>query len=553
MTTFDRTARLRLALAETDSLFRMGLQRYLRQYTDWQIVVETGDISQIIELIEQHQAAAGLPDLLILGLPGNPETAANTVAVLRSLKQTFPYLRILLLAALEDTVLEEAWWMGIEGCCWRSGGETELVEAIWQVAAGQTYWAAGMKAAALGQSSGRSGGSGAGSEPAWMQIDRALQVIEQQLRSPKTSPLARLVLQGRRRELRASRWITRKLLRGVPAQPVLQPVSTEPIAQIAAEVNVGGLQLSNLFDRLAAKLRYPLENRTASALEIDILRLDRKRELFYLVLRKFETVIDELRFSQVAADELAQQRQSVLVDLWQAVLTDFFGKYYQVSVGGQDMPVVATLTQRQQRVETDILNQIPLVPELLGFLLFQQPLQVDNQFFPASSPVAVAQAEAILENLAIQVANAVIQPLLNQFADVEAIKQGFYDRQRLSTRDIERFRNDLSWRYRLDRYVNNPASIFESQYQLLILTEAGIERKDIYSPRRQELDALSGIPYAITLLLEVRDAVAPRLQSATAFVGSGLVYVLTEVIGRGLGLVGRGIIKGIGNALGDRR
>lgn len=555
MTTFDRTARLRLALAETDSLFRMGLQRYLRQYTDWQIVVETGDISQIIDLIEQYQATAGLPDLLILGLPGKPETTANTVAVLRSLKQAFPYLRILLLAALEDAVLEEAWWMGIEGCCWRSGGETELVEAIWQVAAGQTYWAAGMKAAALGQSLGRASGSrnNARSEPVWMQIDRALQIIDQQLRSPKTSPLARLVLQGRRRELRASRWITRQLLRGVPAQPVLQPSSTEPIAQIKADVNVGGLQLANLFDRLAAKLRYPLDNRTASPLEIDILRLDRKRELFYLVLRKFETVIDELRFSQVAADELAQQRQSVLVDLWQAVLSDFFGKYYQVSVGGQDMPVVATLTQQQQRVEADILNQIPLVPELLGFLLFQQPLQVDNQLFPASSPVAVAQAEAILENLAIQIANAVIQPLLNQFADVEAIKQGFYDRQRLSTRDIERFRNDLSWRYRLDRYVNHPASIFESQYQLLILAEAGIERKEIYAPRRQELDALSGIPYAITLLMEVRDAITPRLQTATAFVGSGLVYVLTEVIGRGLGLVGRGIIKGIGNALGDRR
>jgi hypothetical protein len=135
---------------------------------------------------------------------------------------------------------------------------------------------------------------------------------------------------------------------------------------------------------------------------------------------------------------------------------------------------------------------------------------------------------------------------------VEAIKQGFYDRQRLSTREIERFRNDLSWRYRRDRYVTEPLAMFESQYALFVLTELGIDQQLIYAPRRQELESLTGIPFAVTLLWEVRDAVAPRLRTATAFVGSGLVYVLTEVIGRGLGLVGRGILKGIGNAFQER-
>jgi hypothetical protein len=67
------------------------------------------------------------------------------------------------------------------------------------------------------------------------------------------------------------------------------------------------------------------------------------------------------------------------------------------------------------------------------------------------------------------------------------------------------------------------------------------------------LEGLSGVPWLVTFGLELRDALTPRLRSATAWVGSGLVYVLTEVVGRGLGLVGRGIIKGIGNALQERR
>ena len=56
---------------------------------------------------------------------------------------------------------------------------------------------------------------------------------------------------------------------------------------------------------------------------------------------------------------------------------------------------------------------------------------------------------------------------------------------------------------------------------------------------------------AVTVALEARDAIAPRLRSAVSFVGSGLIYVLTEVIGRGIGLVGRGILKGVGTAWQD--
>ena len=52
---------------------------------------------------------------------------------------------------------------------------------------------------------------------------------------------------------------------------------------------------------------------------------------------------------------------------------------------------------------------------------------------------------------------------------------------------------------------------------------------------------------AITIVLEVRDAISPRLKSATGFIGTLMVYLLTEIIGRGIGLVGRGVIKGIGN------
>jgi hypothetical protein len=165
----------------------------------------------------------------------------------------------------------------------------------------------------------------------------------------------------------------------------------------------------------------------------------------------------------------------------------------------------------------------------------------------------MARMELLLQNVMLQIANAVMQPLLNRFGDVVTIKQTFYDKRLLSSRDVERFRNDLSWKYRTDRLFASPTAIFESQFNLLVLTDNGISKTAIYAPRSDELAQLSGLPFLVTLALEARDAIAPRLRIAISFLGRGVVYVLTEVIGRGIGLIGRGMIKGIGNALQDTK
>jgi hypothetical protein len=146
-----------------------------------------------------------------------------------------------------------------------------------------------------------------------------------------------------------------------------------------------------------------------------------------------------------------------------------------------------------------------------------------------------------------------MQPLLNRFAEVESFKRNLYQRRLMSSRDIARFRNDLSWRYRWQRWVLEPKAIFESEQPLFTLSPQGVTLETIYAPRQAELETLSGTQYALTLVLEARDAIAPRVRNAVALVGSGLVYVLTEVVGRGIGLVGRGIIKGIGSAWQDSR
>ncbi|MEL6815399.1 MAG: DUF3685 domain-containing protein [Cyanobacteria bacterium J06598_3] len=310
---------------------------------------------------------------------------------------------------------------------------------------------------------------------------------------------------------------------------------------------------SVVFEGVFAKLQRPLKNISDAPLEIDILRADKKLELLYLVLRQLEELLADLRASQVQPGQLSMRSSQVISDLWDAVNREFFGKYYTVRVGNVEEEVVTLLQQEKPLVQAQVLGQIPQVSELFGHWLFQEPMVIESSAYMATTPQAIAYSEHLLENLMIQVANAVIQPLLNRLADSEPIKKSLYTSRLMSSREIERFRNDLSWRYRWDRLINEPKAIFESRYNLYRLTPSGINSTSIYAPRRSELDRLGGLPLAVTLVIETRDAIAPRLRTAISLVGTSVVYVLTEVLGRGIGLVGRGILQGVGSAWQDTK
>jgi hypothetical protein len=424
------------------------------------------------------------------------------------------------------------------------------------------------------------------------QIEDALALVNQELQNPNLSNLDWLFWSGRRRELRAARWVVNQLLPtdiivverdrrierqnspslraadrlGLPsvsATPTRSLSSTSqssisrqqivPASRLADSELSQISQQSTLFELTLAKLLSGLSNLTGVVLEIDILSPEKRQDLLYIVLQKFEGILQELRFSQVTLEQLPQKRSLILQDLWQVSITDFFGKYYTLPIEENEFEIVTILLGDATLVKTEILDKIPFVVDLLAQQLFEAPLIIDNVSYPAQTPESIARAEVLLHNLIIQVANAVVQPLLNEFSDVETIKQSFYDRHLISSREIARFRNNLSWRYRILKVLEDPRAIFESRYELFVLSDTGIKKTSIYAPRRQELEQLRGIPLVVTLAYETRDAIAPRLRGVVAWVGKGVVYVLTQVLGRGIGLIVRGVIQGVGSTLQDTR
>ncbi|HEY9909390.1 MAG TPA: DUF3685 domain-containing protein [Thermosynechococcaceae cyanobacterium] len=550
---------LRLLIVESDPVFQAGLLAGLAQFPDLRVVLV--ESSATAPFFQERLKAVAAPDVALLSLDLAPPQRSSVLRLCRQLRSWHPALPVLLLGFQpEPLVLQAGLEAGATGF-WSKGGELAgLVAALRQVAAGQAYWpelTPDLTLVAqptqtpwglLKQNLRRSG---------LRQIEGAIVTLNSQLTDPNLSGLDQVVLTGRRRELRTARWLVNRLLPDV-SRPLLQPkpsasppaiVPTAP--QAAPQLGSAQALQAHLFDRLGDRLQSSLRNLTTTPLEIDILKPEKKQELLQIALRKAEQVLEDLRFSQVQPPQLVEQRSQILQDLWQAVLKDFFGKYSTLKLGDQQVLILEALQQNSEVVQTAILNKVPLVESLLSYLLFQTKLTIDDAAYGSETVEATARAEILLQNLIIQIANAVMQPLLDRFGDVVEIKQLFYDKRLLSSREIERFRNQLSWKYRVEQWLNEPQAIFESRFNLLIFHEQGITQTSIYAPRNQELAELSGVQYAITLALEARDAIAPRLSAAVSIVGSGLVYVLTEVIGRGLGLIGRGMVKGIGNVLQD--
>jgi hypothetical protein len=546
-------------LIDPDPIFRLGLKVTLEAIPNLQVVADVAtDTAGLQVLAEILTGNSRQIKLIILEL----DNEQIGLKFCKQLKALYPHIPILLLSSKsQPEMLIAAKEIGINGYCPKGISISQLVPIIQEVANGGDYWFADsvivnspFPFAKLRNNLQNSGINN---------IDQALDKVTEQLKLPGITLLNKAILAGQRRELLAARWVVNHLLTAekerqrlsqenqlpsldiFPNQTIIKS-DPRPFINVPPIVSSQQLQ-SELLTLGLNKLKFPLDNLTNTPLEIDILRENKKRELLYIILQQFFKQLEEVRAFNFDKNQLFNLQSQILLDLWQFTITEFFGNYSRIILDKEEISLVKFLLDKTTESQTEIINKVPFLFELLTYLLLLTDLCIDNVSYPAGTQESQSQALSILENLLIHIANAVIQPLLNNLADEESIKQNFYHWHMISTREIEKFRNNLSWKYQLHQYITEAQTIFESRYELFIFAPRGISKISIYAPRNQELAQLSGIPLGVTLILEFRDAISPRIQSLVGFLGTGIVFVLTQVIGRGLGLVGRGILQGIGS------
>ncbi|MDS3859853.1 DUF3685 domain-containing protein [Thermosynechococcaceae cyanobacterium BACA0444] len=533
-----------IVLVDPDPIFRLGLRAGLTQTPGLEIVAEAGDsqlaLAQLAGLLPQQENPVGVRShvkLVILEAQLTLNDPA-TPWLWQRLKQQYPQLALLVLGGpAAVSLVDTAQTMGVEGFIAKGSDISEIVAAVNTLRLGEKIYTLQAPQPSLSSQypnlltrwqyhliqSGLT------------EMDTLLAMLQTHLGQPQLSGLERLVCQGRQREMRVARALVANWLpkprRVIPIPP--PPAPPPPPPPLPAQ----------LLDQFVSRCQAGLVNQTGEPLELDILKTEKRLELLLVILKQWEDILTALQASGLTMAQLQDKRPQILLDLWQQSIRQFFGPYATLP---SQQEITATLLQAQASIEVEFLQKIPLVDQLMAHLLWQQPLMIDNNLQAWGTPAALTHLSQILDNLILQMANAVIHPLLNAFAHEDAIKGLFYDRRVLSFRDMERFRNALSWKYRWQTLVIEPQEIFESRVSLLVLSATGIHKTSLYLPRTPELEQLEGLRYGVTLALEARDAVSPPLRAAIAFIGQGVVYVLTQVIGRGIGLIGRGILQGLG-------
>ena len=547
---------LQFLLIDPDPIFRLGLKVTLEAIPNLQVIADLATDTAALQVLAEINSRQ--IKLIILEL----ENERPNLQFCKQLKALYPHIPILLLSSnSQPEMLIAAKAIGINGYCPKGISISQLIPILQEVANGGYYWFVDpvIVNSPLPFTKLRNNLQNSGID----NINQAINRVTEQLKIPGIPLLNKAILAGQRRELLAARWIVNHLLT-IPKERQKPPPENQLLSlniqsqdniiksDIPPSINIPPLvssrQLqSELLTLCLNKLQFSLENLTNTPLEIDILRENKKRELLYIILRKFFSQVEEIHTFNFDKNQLFNLQNQISLDLWKFAITEFFGNYSRIILDKQEINLVKFLLDKTTDLHTEIINKVPLLFELLSYLLLMTDLYIDNVSYPAGTKESQSQALLILENLLIHIANAVIQPLLNNLADEESIKQNFYNWQMISTREIEKFRNNLSWKYQLHQYITEAQTIFESRYEFFVFSSRGITKISVYAPRNQELAQLSGIPLGITLILEFRDAISPRIQSLVGFLGTGIVFVLTQVIGKGLGLVGRGILQGIGS------
>ena len=559
---------IQIFLLDADIVFLEGLRQVLNAQDDMEIIAQAQSLQPARDQLSSLEA---LPNVFILDI-NLEEPLAASIEFCQEIKQTYPNLPLFLLTTVTDgRILASLRRLGIEGYARKRTPVEELINALRQVARGELYWQQGITTETSSLQLSPPASPQPVTPPRWLtqqretglsEIENNLARVEANLNKDDLSTFDWLFWQGLRRELRAAQWVVKQLL---PVEVVVvnnedQTEEEETEKPPHSEITPPKLTAfptsvsETLFQTTLGKIQLGLVNQTGYTLEIDLLNAEKKRELLYLVVQQFQELLQQLKFIQLPIENLPERRSRLLRELWQNCLSKWITNYIPETAISQIAPSISDFILREAPfVETTNLNKIPQVSPLFAYLLYQQPLEIDQVSYRPESPEAQSRAEILFHHLILQIANAVMQVILNQFGEQETVKTTLYQEKYRSSRAIASFRNELSWQYRRFYYVEEPKAIFESRYDLLVLRGNRIQNTSIYAPRQEELDGLQGLRWSVTIGLELRDAIAPRLGSVLGVVGQAVVYLLTQVIGRGIGLIGRGILQGIGKSVEDQR
>ena len=495
----------------------------------------------------------GAPKMVIWSIDALLSLPALQQEVRRLQERWQPAPLLLLLPESFTASRDQLLALGAEGLL-QSGGVEQLTDAIETMLSGGRV--VQLQASASQPSQTISPAMGLGQ---WLlvsslqQISNDLQVIEAMLKPPPKEGLLRFLLEGRCRELHQARalllWLWGPLQMGlvdaVPLKGASRLSSDDHDAtSITLRQRNAAAVWDSIHDRLADAVQAGLSNATGRLLAIEALQPERRRELLLALLQQLDQLLARLRREELDPDCW----NDLQPELRRQALTSMAGSYVRIPRNGALLPVAAALLDDAEFTDED--EDLPDPIGMLAPLLADQPVLVNGQLLPADDPRALLQLETLVSNWLVRTAELIGAELLEACGSWPELRRYMLGERLLATRELDRVRNQLNSQLRWADWIERPIQLYESRRLLFELRGGRIQPRLLTEPRDEELNQLGWWQRQVALLLETRDALAPQVQAVIQRLGDLAVVLLTQVLGRAIGLIGRGIAQGMGRGLG---
>lgn len=533
-----------LILLDEDPIFSLGFREALKTGGFQEInVVATGKLQDIFPLLESYKVDLWL---VSLDLEIYPKKVRNFISYLPKISKQYPEINILLLTRPETLVYD--FKLNhipiVKGYCYKYIPLEKLVEAVRLCGRGGVY--RGFKTRTIDGWLSRQLQAGL------REIDDQIERINHLLDNYKLPLVDLIYWQGRRRELKMARFLLSRLFSPsmvADFSPSNHSFSPETSLVISSENSspTANIEKAKSTSSLSEKLQEnPFVNSSGKLLEIEVFNSEKKHQLLTIIFTEWNLLLFELKKVKIDEVFLDNSWRDYLKKIWRVSLKKF--------LDSSGVTIGETMEDTKEEGRglggyEEKLYSIPFVADLLAYQLLDKSLNIDGKIYEKGEEESKEMEQIILANIIITMANCVAGFILNKYAESPEVRNMLLEKQWKSSRKLAMFRNNLVWEYRKEKYWSNPKNIFEDKYELLVLTERGIETYTINHPRYQELQQLTGIPWLVTIMIELRDSLSRGVKSLGDFLGKLLVYLLTEVLGKGIGLIGKGILQGIGSRI----
>ena len=386
------------------------------------------------------------------------------------------------------------------------------------------------------------------------QIDTEINYIFKYVNSDSTPEFYKFILKGRLREL-----ITAKsfliFLWGNSLDLYSEAIYSEDKINIEnKDTNTIFIKNKNTFEIWDLILERLSKRYNSTNLDVDfnnssIILSGIKKEfisrLICKMLDELDNLIKNIKENYKEKD-YKEDFNSLMEELRLNTISNITESYFRVKKNGESISLNEYIYKEVTCNEIDRESHESIM--FIDPIIKNEPIDYDGKLLPLYETESFIILENIISNWIIRNCNLLASEVFNICSSWPELRTLLINPQLQSTRSFERFRNNINNYNRWHENIYMPIYLYESKREYIDIIDSKFTRYYKNENREKELENLEWFQKQVTLLVEIRDAIAPQLEIAVKYIGNLFVNFLTKVVGKAIGLVGKGILQGLGRS-----